>query len=301
VKVLVTGATVPIGRAIVRRLLAEPTVEAVLAVGLENDPPLDGDARLHQVAVDLTRTRAVHDLLFGRARELGIDAVVHGVLHRDASASGARWHRLNVDVTRELVLLAERHPTITSLVMRSTADVYRVDHREPNLLDEDTPLALGPATPAATLDRIEADLAVLAHLASPRLRVVVLRLAEIFAPDVGSQLADYLRSRVCLRPMGQDPMVNLLSLEDAADAIWRALASDRRGVYNVAGRDTLPLSQLIASAGRLNLPVPGPLLGPLYRLRARVLGTQYRYELHASRWRFGALLDDRKARRELLA
>ena len=70
-RVLVTGATTPIGLALVAALLADPTTELVLAVGAERDPmPLGSQAasRYRYRQVDLTRSRgASRPPLRGRA------------------------------------------------------------------------------------------------------------------------------------------------------------------------------------------------------------------------------------------
>jgi UDP-glucose 4-epimerase len=121
-------------------------------------------------------------------------------------------------------------------------------------------------------------------------------MAEIVAGGLGSQLWDYLSSRVCLRPLGFDPMINVLSIEDAVAAILRALGSSGRGVFNIPGFDTLPLSRLIARWGRLDVPVPGPLLAPLYWLRTRTVGFEFRYDLNLGRFHLGGVLDGARAR-----
>jgi len=129
--------------------------------------------------------------------------------------------------------------------------------------------------------------------------IVVLRCAEVLAPGSGSQLWDYLQSRVCLRPLGFDPMINVLSVADAARAIRLAAAGAGHGVYNVPGADTLPLSRIIARWGRRDVPVPGPLLAPLYRLRTWSVGFEFRYDLNLRRFHFGGVVDGTRARREL--
>ena len=104
-----------------------------------------------------------------------------------------------------------------------------------------------------------------------------MRCAEIFAPACGSQLWDYLESRVCLRPLGFDPIVNLLSVPDAVAAFTGALHARATGVFNIPGFDTLPLSRAIVEAGRADSPVPGPMLAPLYGLRRWIAGFEFRY------------------------
>ena len=128
-------------------------------------------------------------------------------------------------------------------------------------------------------DRVEADLTVCAHIGSP-LQIAVVRCAEIVAPNVGSQLWDYLQSQLCLRPYGFDPMVNVLALEDAAYALALAARSKAVGVFNIPGRDTLPLSRAIARSHRTDVRVPGQFVKP-------------------QRFHFGAVLDGSRAAKEL--
>jgi UDP-glucose 4-epimerase len=299
--ILVTGATTPLGRAIVDRLLAARAVGHVLAVGAEHGGPgLPSDgARFRYEQVDLTRPRSVHDLLYGPARACRVDTVLHGVLHRAAGDRGHRIHAINVDATRFLVQACARHPGIRRFVLRSGGEVYALRADEPNLLDEDHPLAFEAGAPQWLRDRVEADLLTCAQIGSAGLAIAVLRCAEILAAGTGSQLWDYLGSRICLRPLGFDPMINVLSVDDALDAMTCALISDARGVFNIPGFDTLPLSSLIALAGRRDVPVPGPLLAPLYRLRSRTVGFEFRYDLNARRFHTGGILDGARARTAL--
>lgn len=296
-KVLVTGATAPAGDALVRALLAASDVELVIAVGREPATP-STDPRLVAVAADLSRPRVLHDLVWGEARARGVDAVVHGMQHRRLRDRGPAVHAQNAGATRELVLACRAHPTIRRLVYRSFAEVYALAHPTSNLLDEEAPLDFHPASPQWVRDRVEADLTVCAHLGGP-LELAVLRCAEILAPGTGSQLWDYLQSRVCLRPLGFDPIINVLSVEDATAAVLAALRAPATGVFNIPGADTLPLSAAIAEAGRGDIPIPGPLMAPLYGLRRWVAGFEFRYDLNLRRFHFGGVLDGTRARREL--
>ena len=162
------------------------------------------------------------------------------------------------------------------------------------MLDEDDPLDFDPGSPQWVRDRVEADLTVCAHFGG-RLKIAVLRCAELLAPDSGSQLWDYLSSRVCLRPLGFDPMLDVLSLDDAAAAFVAAAQHAQSGVFNIPGADRLPLSRAIAESLRLDIAVPGPLMSPLYRLRRMVADFDFRYDLNVRRFHLGGVLDGRRA------
>lgn len=298
-RVMITGATTPIGASFVRRLAFDDAIEQVLALGLESDPgpELLELPKVVYRQIDLTRGRSLRDLLFTDVKQLGIEAVVHTAHHRRATDEGPRIHRLNVGVTRELMQLCQHHPTVRRFVHRSHGAVYKVKADQPAVIGEDHPLNLGPSTPQWIRDRVEADLTVCSQMGMCPMQIVVLRCAEVLAPRSGSQLFDYVSSRVCMRPLGYDPMINLLSLDDQVEALYRALRTEEaQGVFNIPGRDTLPLSELIHMMGRPDVPMPGVLLSPLYRLRGRLERREFRYDMNHWRFHFSGVLDGRRAK-----
>ncbi|MFI5309359.1 MAG: hypothetical protein ACHQ53_18535, partial [Polyangiales bacterium] len=267
--------------------------------GSDEVSPLAPQPCVSYVAADLGQHHDVRELLLGRALELGIDTVVHGPSQQgDIDAAGRSFER-DVEATRHLLALAEEQPRITRFVLRSFSDVYRIERDQPALIDEDHALDLSAGAPELTRSHVEADLTTCAKIGQSRLQIAVLRCSEILAPGLQSPLYDYLGSRLCLRPLGYDPMLNLLSLGDATDALRLAAFSHARGVLNVPGCDTLPLSDVVHLCGRWGLPLPGPLLDPLYGLRARAIGGRFRYAADRERLHYGAILDGKRARAAL--
>jgi UDP-glucose 4-epimerase len=89
--------------------------------------------------------------------------------------------------------------------------------------------------------------------AYPDAEVVVVRTCPVIGPDHGMPLDELLEMPVVLSPTGRDPPVQLLHVDDAAEAYVRAAARPGlRGVFNIAGSDPIPLSVL---AGVLEKPV----------------------------------------------
>lgn len=300
VNVMVTGADAPIGERLVRDLLQDSRVDRILAVPWREAEHLPVDDRLVVVPVDLSSSRRVHELLFGKARDLGVEVVAHTQLHRSARDEGSRVRRYNVDAVRSLLQLSERHPSIRRLVLRSDAAVYQIQRDLPVLIAEHHPLNMSGNAPQWVRDRVEADVTACMRMGMTPLEIAVLRTAEVLAPGTGSQLFDYLESSVCLRPAGYDPMLNVLTIQDCANALQRAIHSPAQGVFNIPGADTLPLTAAIRAWGRLGVPFPGSLLSPAYRLRARVTGHDFRYGMNRRRFHYSGVLDGTRAR-EVLA
>lgn len=296
-RVLVTGATTPVGQQLVGRLL-DRGADHVLAVGLE---PIEATRfrpgpRLTYVRADLTHARRVRELMFGPARSLEIRTLIHMALHRDATRSGRAVWKLNVELTRLLLQLAEEHPTLHRFVLKSHSEIYRVRPDAPAVIPEDHPLELSPEAPQWVRDRVEADLTTCSRMGMSQLQIAVLRVAECLAPNVGSQLHDFLSSRLCFSPAGFDPMLNLISVSDLVEGLVLAAHSDAKGVFNLPGLDTLPLSELIRRWHCFEIPLPGFLLGPLYGARATLRGHRFRYDLNRWRFHFNAILDGKRAR-----
>ncbi|RME24215.1 MAG: hypothetical protein D6798_11740 [Deltaproteobacteria bacterium] len=297
--VMVTGADSPVGERLIRDLLDDSRVDRILAVPWRTGDHLPPDDRLTIVPVDLSSSRRVHDLLFGKARDLGIDVVAHTQLHRSAREEGPRIRRYNVDAVRALLTLSERHPTIRRIVLRSDAVVYQLQRDLPVLIGEHHPLNMSGAAPQWVTDRVEADVTACTRMGMTDLEIVVLRTAEILAPGCGSQLYDYLESTVCLRPAGYDPMINVLTILDCSAAMQKAIHHHSQGVFNIPGADTLPLTAAIRKWGRVGIPMIGALLSPAYRLRSLVTGHDFRYGMNRRRFLYSGVLDGTRAREVL--
>ncbi len=293
--VLVTGATTPFGLALTHALAAAPDVTQVLAVARETQWPGASERKLTYISLDLTRERDVRDLLFGQARELGIEVVVHSAHHRSLRVHGPRAHALHVDATRQILELVERHPSIRRFVYASSSEVYRRGAGLPSVIGEGHPIELSPEMPQKLRDRVEADLTVCARSGLSRCSLMVLRFAELLAADSGSQLADYLGSLVCVRALGFDPMIEVVSIEDAVRATLAAVASSAQGVVNIPGADVLPLSSAIEAAGRTAIAVPEPAVELLYAARALRRGYEFTWRMNRWRFRWGGVLDGTRA------
>ncbi len=294
--VLLTGASTPMGERLVAKLLSDSRVKHILAVCELGRPLAIPDSpRLTSASLKLRKQRGLHDLLFGLARDLEVNVVVHTSRIDNAKRTGAAVHAHNVDVLRAIIAFAERHPTIEKMVIRSSAEVYQVQRDLPSLIGEEHPLNMKSGAPQWVRDRVEADVTACTRMGISSLQIVVLRMAEILAPGSGSQIFDYLRSPVCFRPIGFDPMLNFLTIDDAVKALQLAVFTTQQGVYNIPGADTLPLSSTIDRWGRLGIPAPERIIGHIYRYRRWFRGGEFQYGMNRRRFHYTGILDGRRA------
>lgn len=294
--VLITGASSPIGEELVRRLLEDSRIGKIIAV---LDPKgksyLKEHPRLTTVVVDISRQRRLHNLLFGIAKEQSITVVVHTSQTESANKEGVSVHAHNVEALRNILLFSERHPTINRLVIRSCSGVYQVQRDLPALIQEDHPLNMGEGAPQWVRDRVEADFTACTRMGLSNLSIIVLRMTEVLEENCGSQMHDYLRSSVCLRPIGFDPMLNFLTVEDAAAAFQKAVQSNAQGVFNIPGADILPLTEVIEQWGKRSFPLPEIGMHWAYRMRRYFRKGQFRYGMNRRRFHYSGILDGRRA------
>jgi len=298
-RVLLTGATTPLGAGLTRRLLGRDDVSLVVAVARPGEMPPVGidDGRFVFVNADLTRSREVRNVLWGPAKRA--NALVLAAHHRSVRTVGRQARLLNVETTRMMLNMAERHPHLERVVYRSFGDVYRVDSKQPAMMDEYHPINLDPRAPQWIRDRVEADLMVSTRTGLSPLDITVLRFSPTLARGMGSQLYDFLDAPVCFTPIGFDPILNVIDLRDMVRAIDKALESDVEGIFNIPGRDTLAMSDAIRRFGKRQFGVPGPVLSRLYRARARLVGGEFDFELNRGRFHWNGVLDGRRADNEL--
>ena len=245
----------------------------------------------------------VHEQLDIRRKKLkdifrasSIEAVVHlGVMH-DPRASQAEHHSWNVAGFQKLLEYVAQYE-VPKLVVLSSSNVYGPQPDNAQFLTEEAPL-LGGAAFSEIRDLIEVDMLAQGFFwKHPRTETVILRPVHIVG-SVHNAASNFLRLPTIPTLMGFDPMVQIIQEADVALAIDRALAPGRRGIYNVAGPEPLPLSHIVKMLGKSSLPVPYTLgKALLKRLWAFRLTTFPAPEL--DHIRYVCMVNDRLAREEL--
>lgn len=287
-KVVITGISGRFGRIVARRLHHELGWNIV---GLDRRP-MHGrpkDIELHQV--DL-RSKKARDVF----RAGDIDALVHlGVMH-DPRARPAEIYSWNITGTTKLLEYCQAY-RVPKVVLLSSSNVYGPRPDNPQFLTEDAPLLAAQRFPEMR-DLVEIDHMFSTFLWRAReIETVILRPVHIVGP-VHNAPSNYLRIPRPPVLLGFDPMVQLVHVDDVADAVALALQPGRRGIYNITGPGEVPLSAILAELRRDPRLIPHPMAKPLLSL-AFALGISSFPVAELDFIRYVCMVDGRRAAAEL--
>lgn len=184
---------------------------------------------------------------------------------------------------------------IQKLIVASTTAVYGPMPRHPHTLKENHEL-YGLHKIQFIADKVDAEkqIAKFAHWNQDTL-VTVLRFAPILGPHSTDFVMSYLHQMFPLRLLGQDPLMQLLSEEDAVTAMTTAIFGDYPGIFNIAPQGVLPLRSILQALHRRGVALPlslaYPLLNVLWIMKIRHFPPPFLDFL-----RYFCLADNQKAR-----
>jgi len=299
-RVFIAGARRRVAVHIIERLLAEPDVEAILAVDRGACPPalLGCDPeRFVFASADLSRRRQVDNLfLLDRFRSTPFDTVLHMAFAGSPHGYNFKSHEFNVNTAQHLLQAALRHGVGKYIFLSSDA-VYRLGPRGDYKVREDSELNLDPTGHPILRDTLDAEFICRAKMDEPGSEIMVLRPSGVFGGGVISGINLLFESNPPMLPVGFDPMVNPTTKERLARDLILAIFLHGKGVYNVAGQTVGPLSKFLEERGIKPMRVPGPAL-KLFNRAQRALGmTRYHAGFHPSRLYYSLVLDDDKFER----
>jgi nucleoside-diphosphate-sugar epimerase len=310
-RVAVTHADQPLGQRLVKRLCHDDAVSIIHAIGTGPRPRSflrfvsRGNGRLRYTQVDLTRHRSVGDFFHSApVRHDGIDTVIHlPDMGSDDDPRRPTLSRVPSRTTEARLVLQHclEGRTIRQLIALSSAFVYRLTPGNANCLSEESELDLDPDLPAETRSWVDCDMLLHGEVYNEQLDVAVLRVPTVVAQSGALLMSPVLPAGPlpAFRALGFDPMCALVADRDVCSAIRLTMHKRRAGVFNIAGRESLPLSVLVSGAGGLSLPVPGTLLRGA-ATAARLFGAEgLSSALEGPHVRFGFSLDTRRAETQL--
>lgn len=263
-RILITGISGELAGRLAARLEADDRVESIAGVDLRE--PVHDLARTEFVRADL-RSPLVAKILDATRADTVVHLSITAAPHR--AGGRARMKELNVIGTMQLLAAAQKSTRLQRLVMKSTTAVYGSNYADPALFRED---ATPGGAPRSGYSKDAVEVEGYARAFGRRrsdVALTVLRFANFIGPDVDSPLTRYLQMPVVPTVLGYDPRLQLVHVDDAVEILFRSTLEDHPGIYNVAGRGIVYLSQATRLAGKVSVPVPHPFVNGLAGLVRR--------------------------------
>jgi len=184
----------------------------------------------------------------GFLEEQAIDTVVY--------TPPVRRHNLDLK-DAETVFRECAKANIEKFVLLSSAMVYGASPHNQGLMPETRAVLSGGRNQiAGDWNKLEAmAVANLGEASRTSARLTVLRLAAMPAPDGKDYFSQLFRSPIAVTLPGHDPTMQLLSREDLATAVSRAIEYNKGGVYNVGPNENITLRAALKLAGLRRVPV----------------------------------------------
>lgn len=254
--VVLTGLDTFLGESLAERLLARPDPPRIVGVDLERPLRLAGRVAFHQL--DITSPMAdveIAEVL----RSESADLLVHLAFEQSPKPDVEASHDLEVVGTHH-VLNAAAAVELPRLVIQSSTMVYGPAPGNPNYLDENAPLRGHPEAHAVENRREVEEMIQRWTPTYPDTSVCVLRHCWVMGPSYRDHVVQYFDNAVVPVVLGGDPLMQLIHEEDLLDVFERAVVGDAEGIFNIVAPGVLPLSSLLALAGKRRLPLPSRLL-----------------------------------------
>lgn len=184
------------------------------------------------------------------------DAVLHlGRIRESHKYSPQYRFQMNVVGTQKLLDLCKL-TGVKNLIVLSTYHVYGAHKLNPLQLTEDSPLRASQSFPELS-DAVELDHAATTFMWKHRdVRTTILRPVNIVGKHVRNTICSLLRSGLCPKIVGFDPLMQFMDEKDMARALILALENPSPGVFNVAGEGVVALSHAIRHAQAVAVPIP---------------------------------------------
>jgi 1-acyl-sn-glycerol-3-phosphate acyltransferase len=146
---------------------------------------------------------------------------------------------------------------VKKFVLLSSAMVYGASPHNQGLMPETRAVSSGGRNQiAGDWNKLEAmAFACFGETSRTSARLIVLRLAAMPVPDGGDYFSQLFQRTIAVTLPGHDPTMQLLSREDLATAVSRAIEYDKGGVYNVAPNTTITLRAALKLAGVRRVPI----------------------------------------------
>jgi UDP-glucose 4-epimerase len=292
--VLITGAAGYLGSQLLAALAADQAnVGRIVAVDVRDIP---ANRRLRGVEYCRADVRSAE--LAGLFKSKAPRTVVHLASIVTPGKDSNREFEYSVDVLgTENVLKACLAAGVEKIIVTSSGAAYGYHPDNPTWITEDWPVRGNEAFAYAHHKRLVEEMLARWRAAHPELKQVVLRIGTILGETVHNQITDLFEKPRLIAIRGSDSPFVFIWDQDVAGSILHAIATDKTGIYNVAGDGALTITEIAIRLGKRCVVLPAWLIGAALAVLKKFRLTQYGPE-QVDFLRYRPVLDNRRLKQE---
>lgn len=257
-RLAITGSSGYLAQTLIARLGSDPDCEFILGLDIRPRQP--------KVACPALFLRYDMTMPWGELRDYFRSRDINAALHlawQFAPIHDARRHRqIDVEGSRNFFRAAEAAGLKRIVYAGSTtAYVNPSNPSQPPFLGEDTPVS---GTPRYLYSKHKAEVDRMAQefmARHPEIQVILFRGAIVLGAHTQNFVSKVMEWPWASFPWmfqvrGADPPMQFVSEEDIGEILYRAVKSEARGIFNVAGDGVVRYSDVVRAAGKRPLPIP---------------------------------------------
>ena len=243
--ILIMGASSYWGARVAARLVMESGLHVM---GLDSIAPVEHIRGLDFIRADI-RNPLVADLL----TDEHVDTICHLAFLENTRPTEASFD-LNVMGTMK-IFGAAAAAGVKKIIFKSSMMVYGARADNSAFLGEERALTSQPDA-GRLRDLLEVEAFCNGFRGqNPGLCLTILRFSSIIGPKADTPLTRFLGSPLTPTLLGFDPLMQVIHEDDVVSALAHAVLHDAPGVFNIAAEEILPLSKLMALAGKIAPPL----------------------------------------------
>ena len=263
-RIAITGSSGYLAQQLITRLGSDPDVEFILGLDISPRVP-EAKCPTLFLRFDLT---APWGELRDYFRSHDINTALHLAWQFNPIHDLQRHRQVDVEGSQNFFRAAKaaalRRVIYTS---STTAYVNPANPSEPPYLTEESPVSGTPrylySKHKAEVDRMAQDFMARHH----EIQLIILRPSIVLGPNTRNIVSEMMEWPWRSFPWtfqvrGADPHMQFVSEEDMSEVLYRAVKTEARGIFNVAGDGTVRSSELVRAVGKKPLAIPAALLYP---------------------------------------
>lgn len=265
IRIAITGSSGYLAQQLITHLGSDPDVEFILGL----------DIRPRVAAVNCPASFLQFDLTFPWTqlrdffRAQAINTALHLAWQFNPTHDLRRHRQVDVEGSQNFFRAAADAALHRVIYTSSTtAYVNPASPAEPPYLSEDSPVS---GTPRYLYSKHKAEVDRMAQeftTQHPEIQVLILRPSIVLGPHTRNIVSEMVRWPWQSFPWmfqvrGTDPPMQFVSEDDVAEVLYRAVKSNTRGIFNVAGDGIVRYTEMVRAVGKKPLALPAALIYPL--------------------------------------